>query len=265
MLTLAQGSLISWINYDVMAVTEKTLTSYCRDRGTRVYTPYYVINPSDVSQTTALTAFIEGAYPHFPAAVDKWNFEHVYEQYIAAKSESTVIEGRGIGLVVCIEMLKAQYLLRHNKERVISESLFDSRTDKRKGLLLEALKQVFDDVEVEKLEIMLKNRKSLNYYPFRQVLTEMCKEVGLEITKDDVGKTVDLRNKLVHEGYYVGKKEDHKVVYSSSSKYGDAYQQYFFLDDLVGRFLLATLGVPADTLQTYAGELMRRGDEAIWR
>ncbi len=136
---------------------------------------------------------------------------------------------------------------------------------KKRELLLEALKQVFDDVEVEKLETMLKNKMGLNYFPFKEVLKEMCEEVGLEITKDDKEKTVEIRNKLVHEGYYVGKKEGHKVVYSSSSKYGSAEHQYLFLDDFVGRFLVATLGVPANALQTYTAEALRRGEEAIWR
>lgn len=160
LLSLAQGTLITWINYDVVSEDRQVILTTCRNALTRNLSTLYLINPDS---EVATKAFIEASYGRLAKANEDWNIRAVIHEYIESKLASSVLEGRGLRAGVCIEMLKHQHLLRHKKENVIPTNHFEKYVQKVEAIIASGLATLFDDVGMEEIQVMAGNVRGLNY------------------------------------------------------------------------------------------------------
>lgn len=242
LLTLAQGTHITWISYSTLTTDKQLVTTYHRNVITRNFSQVYLIESNNSQMTSQ---FISTAFYKLQAAGDNWSFLRVLQEYIESKTENNMLESRALRAAICVEILKHAYLLRHKKETVIAQSLIDKRNNRLEAEINKSILQTFPEVSPEQAGVMAKNSRGLNYYQFKKILSEMCSEVNLQIDNKKLQRFVQLRNNLVHRGSF------------GDSKDGN-YAQYLFIDDFVGRFLLATLGFISSTDHTYASQILRQ-------
>ena len=180
----------------------------------------------------SLKTLVETGYRNLFVAIEKWNVIRVIDAFIDAKAEADYVPLRGLKMVICAEMLKTSYFKFATHGGYILTPNKYKRTVKDK--IEQLLKDIFNEEGV--LRLLTTNISNLNRYPFRLALTEMCESVGLPVRDEDITKFVKIRNKLVHKG-------------SFPLDLGNEYEQYIFLSNFVGTFLLAALGYTSEQLQ----------------
>jgi hypothetical protein len=90
------------------------------------------------------------------------------------------------------------------------------------------LSQKFPQAKPDQLNEMASHAQGLNRAPFSRSIEEMCSRIKLPTSQSDIARFVKIRNRLVHSGTYPDEQT--------------ATSDYTFLDQFIGRFLLATLG-----------------------
>jgi hypothetical protein len=122
--------------------------------------------------------------------------------------------------------------LRGKLRAALRETLGAARPAPGSHNPLESAQVVLSDEELDAaIDAMVKDAKpkELNRRSFGDVLRKMCAEVGMEASDEERGRFVKIRNHLVHQGVFL-------------ESLGEPDQQCRFLDNFVGRFLLAALG-----------------------
>ncbi len=240
LLTLARGTPITWISCEAYSETAELLTALHRDTFTK---DYRSLDLFGVNEGQRIVEFVETAYPRLQDCREQWRIDEVIAAYVDSKSEQTASELRGLQLACCMEILKGKYLVRVGKTEIVPDAVF-GRISKALAAVLRAFGGLLPDVlPKDKLDKMQEHLDALNRYSFRHAMTESCAEIGLftedpALLKQSIRKFKDMRNDLVHEGRF-------------PAKHGDAYEQYKFMDEFVGRFLVAALGYPAPSLRPW--------------
>ncbi len=246
LLSLARGTIVAWISFDVLDEHGELATTACYDRYTRGYQKLYLIAPGEHDSTKR---FLDTAYPNLERCTTDWDIRKAIQSYVEAKSESDVMESRGLKLVVCMELVRSRYLENKGRTRILPRHIFDPVVPQLKSSFRDALRAAFphiDDAkqgtEPSKFDLIKCHiEKGLNYYPFRRALGEMCREVKLypnsKLRGNAISKYLFLRNNLVHRATYIGEDESELEL-----EPGTARRRYAFLDEFVGKFLLAALG-----------------------
>lgn len=240
LLTLARGTRVDWINYDVIARSGSLIFSEWAERITKLFGFLPLIPANDRLLEMNTKCFVESAYPRLERAEKDWGIRRAIDSYTDAKAESGFLELRALMMVVCMEFLKGRYLSRIGKVNILPEDLFDGVRPQMESALKEivepvAQRAIEDEEEAGKaIHMMMSHVRGLNYYPFGRALSEMCTETGFEADSDSRYRFKAIRDHLVH-------------YESFHPDYGTGWEQFSFLNCFVGGFLSSILGckVPA--------------------
>ena len=225
-LSLARGAKVTYPCYDVIFPDNKLLCSHYRACRKSTFHHWALI---DYAKPLETKTFLQNAYPCIDQAIETWALDEVVELYADSKIELERINTRGIKAVICMEVLRAKFL----KDRGVGEFIIEKELFKRARTSLEQelkqlLSQKFPQAKPDQLNEMASHAQGLNRAPFSRSIEEMCSRIKLPTSQSDIARFVKIRNKLVHSGTYPDEQT--------------ATSDYTFLDQFIGRFLLATLG-----------------------
>jgi hypothetical protein len=258
-MSIALGTRVQWIYYYACNLEGKNISWYHESRVAKPYFPNKII---DCNDRKIITSFIESSYT---ALANKSNMlrscegtaKPLINAYLDAKAENDYLEGRGIKLVVVMEMLKDSLLSSKSiTQSIIKEDCFSSKKSAIKSALNEAIEQSVNQENEEKSESErvkikeeIKNKmfakiSELNRISFKEILRNLCDDINLQITPDDLQSIVDSRNKLIHEGKFLCQSDNAKNKYKDIEKYPqfkDPIHEYFFLVNFIDKCFLKML------------------------
>ena len=186
-----------------------------------------------------LKKFVETAHPILPSADEDWNLRFAIDLLTDAKAEGDLIELRGLKLANCLELLRQRFLKRTDGEFLIPAKAFDKRRKQLRAAIENTLREYLSpeqaNLSAEEYEAVIgaikENSSGLNRTSFRNALEQMMIEVGMQVASEEIRQVVAIRNQLVHQAAY-------------DPRWGEAGEQYRFLETFVSRFLMAALQFP---------------------
>jgi hypothetical protein len=250
-ISIATGTRVQWIYYYAFNSEGKKVLWRHEPRVTK---PYFSKEIIDFDDRKIMKKFIESSYV---ALAKKSNMLRSYERtakplvnaYLDAKAENDYLEGRGIRLVVVMEMLKDSLITSKSVDlNIIKNEYFNIAKSRFKDDLIQAIEK---SVDQENKEISEQNREKLkkeikdvmfakisdmNRISFKEVLQNLCDDIKLQVTQGDLQSVIDSRNKLIHEGKFLCKSDKIKNKYKDIKKYPqfkDSKHEYFFLMNFV--------------------------------
>jgi hypothetical protein len=244
LLSVARGTKIQWIYCDQYNGSGECIMRTHSSRITKPYSPSSIIDPrADGRHETKI--FLEQAYSAYVSKRDSYRLDKgTIDAYLDAKAEQDFLEMRGAKLAVAMEMLKMVFLELPDspaKEYVLKEEQFKNLL----GPIGSVIDQVLKDEGIdEKSRTALCNHgkiQSLNRRSFKYVMDILCKNIGLEVEKNDLALFIECRNKLVHSGQFycaAATKEEREQCPPLPSK----AHEYFFLVNFLDRIFLKLLG-----------------------
>jgi hypothetical protein len=257
-LSLLQGTRVNWIGYDLVSRSGQVLYSYVYGAASSRFKPNNsIFNDRTTRQPTAsfLKRAIEPMCHHFAQADRDWKIYKAINQFNDARIEKSFIEFRGLKLVGCIEAVRHHYLNRVDREFIVSpSSRFDDSFNEKgnKRVLQWFLTKILSDLNDDHTNMLMSNAKSMNRYPFRRALREMCQEIGFygsnnKEAEKSIESFVAVRNSLVHRGDFLladDADEDMEDETVQEAVKDVRVMQYRFLRQFVGFFLLSVLKCP---------------------
>lgn len=258
-MSIALGTRVQWIYYYACnSIGKKVLWNH----ESRVTKPYFSNKIINFNDPRILENYIEISYT---SLANKSNLLRSYEgtakplinAYLDAKSENDYLEGRGIKLVVVMEMLKDSFIRsKPVTQNIIKEEYFSRKKSSIKSALSEAIEQSVNEENKEKNEQEKVNIKKeikekmfakiseLNRISFKEILRNLCDDISLQIDPDELQSIVDSRNKLIHEGKFLCQSDNIKNKYKDIEKYPqfeDPVHEYFFLVNFIDKCFLKIL------------------------
>lgn len=241
LLSIARGTKIQWIYYNLYNNDGKLVSRTHCNRVTRPYCPLPLIDPG-IEGRNETKNFIETAYPIFLRKREAYNLDRgVIDAYLEGKAEGNLLQTRGVKLVVAMEMLKHAFLTTSDaslKEFVIDEEQFETLLDPLCEGIHDALRGLVEDDTLEKL-CCKSNRKRLlclNRISFRQAIRDLCRSISFN-TKDDLSLFIHCRDSLIHTGkfYCQTATDEQKAI---CEPLPEPVYEYFFLVDFLDRIFL---------------------------
>lgn len=258
-MSIALGTRVQWIYYYACNLEGKNISWYHESRVAKPYFPNKII---DCNDRKVITSFIESSYT---ALANKTNMlrscegaaKPLINAYLDAKAENDYLEGRGIKLVVVMEMLKDS-LLRSKSlpQNIIKDEYFKNAKSLFKDKLTQAIEKSVDQEYKEKSEQerdtlkkeikekMFAKISDINRISFKEILQSLCDDINLQVNQDYLQSVVDSRNKLIHEGKFLCKSSKIKDKYKDIEKYPqfqDPEHEYFFLMNFIDKCFLKLL------------------------
>lgn len=226
LLTIARGCRISWLYYDLIRPDGSIYESFHLSAITKQFTSLTLIPGTSAGDTKK---FIENTYDTLINLEDFWGLRNAINAYTDAKVEEDFLEARALKLVILMEHLKSQYLMKKDKEYILyPPSTFDSSTDILINIVKNILLFKFPAEDKSKLEMMANHVRGLNWFPFGRALSEICKCIGMPTNSKERRRFVEIRNELVHR-------------FKFHPSYGTPWDQFAFLLTFLGEILLSIL------------------------
>jgi hypothetical protein len=241
LLSVARGTRIQWIYYNLYNNEDKLVSRTHCNRVTRPYCPLPVIDPR-IEGRNETKNFIETAYPIFLRKREAYNLDKgLLEAYLEGKTEGNFLQTRGAKLAVAMEMLKDVFLTTSDaslKELIIDEERFETLLDPLCEGIHVALSGLIEEDTLEKL-CCKSNRKRLlclNRISFRQALKDLCRSINFN-PRDDLSQFIHCRDSLVHTGrfYCQTATDEQKAI---CEPLPEPVYEYFFLVDFLDRIFL---------------------------
>ena len=198
LLSVAKGTKIEWLYRDIYntqgTCTDRMHTSHI----TKAYCPFSLIDEDRILQ-----AFLEKTYSPYVANRERYALDQgTIDAYLDAKAESDYLQIRGIKLAVAMEVLKDVFLNLSDtpvEEFVTKPHRFRKIISDLKAAILPILQKKNLNITTETLSEKLPD---LNRRSFRQILDDICKRIGLQLTEEDTQRFIQSRNELVHTGRF---------------------------------------------------------------
>jgi hypothetical protein len=125
----------------------------------------------------------------------------VIQMYAGAKVKDFV-QSRALKICVLVDFLRGIYLARHSKTYLVDKSDFDRLVKPLKTEVRKVLLDLFSDVSSEHLEMMTNHVQGFVWYPFRRSIKELCENICLEVSSQEIHRFVIQRNELTHRGSF---------------------------------------------------------------
>jgi hypothetical protein len=221
LLSFARGTKINWIYYDCYNDNGDMTSSFHKNNITWQYTGLPVIDPRNPHETAS---FVEQAYTSYLRQKAVHGLDIAIDSYLDAKREGTYLDTRAIRAVVVLEFLKSRYASGKNLEFILHKNIFRKVTPSLKR----AIEQQFKELSLpeDALQEMKPKVSELNRKSFRAILENMFEDLGILVSKEDLGRFIKIRNSLVHRASFLTKK---------------SWQEYVFLINILDRIFLRIL------------------------
>jgi len=223
LLSLARGCRVQWLFWDALSNTEQVIESRHRDAITKPYSPLLLIPVVPPGDTQHL---IERCFEPLHRKRGGWELQKAIEAYTDAKLEQDYLEFRGLKMAVLMDFVRGCYMNLTGKQLILDKQVFEDQLEALKGRLKDVLRDIFPDASDQQIEIMVGHVQGMNWYPFRRSLREMFAHLDLAVSRDELQRFVNVRNKLVHEARFAS---------------ADGWPDYVMMMTLIGRTLLAVL------------------------
>ena len=251
LLSLAKGCQIQWLYWDAFTSAD-VLVKSCHYHG--VTTPYSTERLIiDHPPNTDLHGFVQQTFERYREvnAEGIWKFHQAIGHYVDVVSSESLLELKAIGLVVLVDYFTQRYADFVKTVFFVDPASFDDKNHTLSKLVFDAIDEVFSVDEVVQNEFTLakgkkkdalhqmadRNRiKGLNRRSFKSLLKSLLKELDLYVDKDEIETFVKIRNRLVHESYFL-RHDD----FLERSLFGINAQQFIRIRSLTSRIMLAIL------------------------
>lgn len=226
LLSIAQGSIVEWINYTELAESGKEVARYFEDRVTKPYCPYMLIEPHKVGQ------FIDDAYNGFQEFQESaWECIRLIRLYLSGIDHSQFLEIRAIMLSATVEALK------DNFEEIAPAPDKDARLQK-----YELIRKVIKDNVQDKADRKLAYNAicSIKRPGFRTEIERLLEYLNIKVDSEEISNFIASRDKLIHTAKF-------KTAALGITNY---FTEYLSILGLVDRIMLRLIG--------YKGEYVDR-------
>lgn len=270
-LTLLQCTRINWICYDAISTNGYVTKSFWRNSSTGPFSHITLINRlSDSDRFITLTGEglkyrIEILYGNLDKAEKEWRATEIINLYASAVTAPVFLELGALSLVGIMEVLRETFLSFSQGGYILSPDVFTrTKHDKIAKKIREVLREELphslfppDVTEKDWQELILRmstHVQGFNRHPFKHVIEQMCQQVGMiepkeENSQQSLQTTVklfgDIRDHIVHRGQFLVPTEPNEVEGWTERRMLTArWNQYRFIEQFVGAFLLSMLGLP---------------------
>jgi hypothetical protein len=196
--TLARGCGVQWL-YRESVSRGQVVERYHWNPITLPYTMYELI---PTLPRRDLKYFIDCCFDPFRQKKKDWQLKKVVHMYTGAKVRDFV-ESRALKLCVLIDFLRGIYLEMHSKTYLVDKNDFDQVIKPLKSEVKETLHNLFPDISLERLKMMVNHVQGFVWYPLRRSMKEMCQEMGLKVSRKVIDRFVTQRNELTHRGRFI--------------------------------------------------------------
>lgn len=225
LLTLGQGSAVAWSYRDSVDEEDAVVATFC---GNAITKPYGAAHR--LIKDAHIPAFVQSTYDAWDEAEARWQIRNAILGYTDAKVHVDYLELRGLKMAVVLEHLKRVYLERTRREYTIDNESFREVVPALRTQIMAALKDLFAESSRQELGHTLAALiGGLNRTPFREAIRGVATELNLPLDNEELRTLAAIRNRLVHAMQF-----DDDIALSMS-------EQFDFLSDLAGRFILAAL------------------------
>ncbi|NJD01809.1 MAG: hypothetical protein FIA99_04255 [Ruminiclostridium sp.] len=224
LLSLAKGCNINWIYYDMFS-EDAYIFSRHENRVTKTFGTLELIPELPGKD---LEYFINKTYQRYAELKESLELEKAIAEFSDSKIESDYLEFRALKLTITVEHIKSCFLRIIGKEFIIDNEKFNVNSDQIVALIEKALKDIFIDEDIKKIELMAVHSKGFNYCTLGRALSMLCNCYKININSKERSRFKEIRDNLVH-----------RVIFNN--EIGTPWAQYCFLMTFVGRILLSVL------------------------
>ncbi|MFZ3149819.1 MAG: hypothetical protein WA137_12380 [Methanothrix sp.] len=241
LLSVARGTKIQWIYYNLSNNEGKLISRTHFSRITRPYCPLPVIDPS-IEGRNETKVFIENAYPIYLKKREAYNLDHGFiDVYLEGKAEDNFLQTRGVKLAVAMEILKDVFLTTSDssiKEFIIEEERFETFFTLICENIRGTLSGQIDNSALDRLCCRSNQKKlsCLNRASFRQAINDLCRSIKFR-PENDLSLFIYCRDSLIHKGRFYCETATEKQKAFCKPLKGPEYE-YFFLVDFLDKIIL---------------------------
>ena len=203
LLSLARGTQIQWIYFDLYDGNGQLFQRNHFSRRTKPCDTHPLIDLHGASETKE---FLQQSYKTYVEKRDSYRLNRgLITSYLEAKSSDDNIERKGVKLAVTLEMLKTLYLeLPENleKEFIVDKDVFTRLIPFLQNRINRLLTAANIDKSCRGLVRTKGKIRGLNRISFSDVLLDLCKDIKLDVSDDDLKHFVECRNSLIHRGRF---------------------------------------------------------------
>lgn|GEM_PF-1456327 len=268
LLSLAKGCQIQWLYWDAYSSDGVLVKSYHWDGVTTPYStqPLILEHPPN----TDIDGFVQQTFERYREVNERgrwkfdqaighyvenerriWKFDQAIGHYVETVSSDSLLELKAISLVVLVDYFTQRYADFAKTTFFVDGTSFDDKRGALHKLISCALESLFsaDDLILNEFEPtrrkgakkrifneMADRIDGLNSRSFKSLLNSLLKELDLEVDEDEVETFVKIRNRLVHESYFLTQND-----FLERSPYGINPRQFFRILSLTSRIILAIL------------------------
>jgi len=233
-MSAARGTKTQWISYDIRDNQDSLIFRAHYSTITRPYSPLHAIIDRTIFGVDETKYFLEHA---FATVVDnsllRENLTVLVNSYVNAK-KTDYWELKGLNVVVVFEMLK-NYAL-NNPDMRINEYILSTAVFEK---LKENLKNTVGKTELcaQQRGQIYQNLNGINRTSFRNIISQFCEQIHLEVEERDFKSLIESRNKLVHEGrfYFDSATPEERERFNP---YSSRAEEYFFLMNFLDKMFL---------------------------
>jgi len=197
-MTVARGTLVNWISFDVITSESELPYSRYRNSVTRDFSEIELINNSDPQNTKS---FIEKGFSRCQEIAPDFQIRQIARAFTETRG-GPFIESRSLLIGVLVEYIASVRARLDNRTFFLNDGSFESKWDAFKAEILTTLKLTYPQITKNYLSVMVSNLKGLNHRPFSWKLNDLAIWLGINFEKGEIERFIETRNKLAHEGRF---------------------------------------------------------------
>jgi len=197
LLTIANGTLISWIRMEIFSKSGEQLFIEHQPRITGNYSSFKLI---DSMPPEAVELFVNHVFERYEELNVIYDLNSVARIYASIKS-SGFIEIRSLGIVALVELLLDKFDQEHRNSRfLVPRKKFERKKESLQNSILNAYRSEFEELNLSESIINEVREKilELNRRSFKNRLKNFIQFFSIPIEDDEIGNFIESRNKLVH-------------------------------------------------------------------
>lgn len=226
LLSLARGTKITWINTEEYAEDGHAHRIILRNSVTWPFSSLALIDTRNPQDTPL---FVEKVYPKYLELRDSYNLNIAIEQYLDAKRQAVYLETRALAAVSLLDFLQGRYASPRGLDKIVS-NFGNEKKRKLRIHLKEYLKELFPCIDGSTLNEMAEKVSELNRRSYLNLLVPWARDLGLDMSQDELSKVKDTRNSLVHDAKF------------RSDDFKGKKREYFRIIRLIDQVFLKLLG-----------------------